>query len=366
MFSSETDAETVSHLIERHYDGDLVEAVARAFAEMEGHFTFVAIHADHPDLLVAARLQTPLVVGIGDGENFLASNAAAFLSETARVYFPDDGDIVAITPDSSRSAGRRRAVEHELIELDWDLEGAEKGGFETFMLKEIHEQPEAVAETIGDRVRHGRLCLEGLGMADDELARAPPHRHPRDRHRLPRRRRGPLRDRGVGARPRRARHRLRVGLPQPGARQGHARDRDLSVGRDARHDRGDEARRARWARTRRDHEHDGLADHARGRLGALHARRPRGERAASKTFTAQLSLLFLVALKLAQVRETMPPEELEFIAQRRLQAARRRSRSSSTAAIRSRRSRGGISTSRSSSISAATSACPSRSRARSS
>src|SRR5438874_6971038 len=86
-FSSETDAETVSHLIERHYDGDLVEAVAKTFAELEGHFTFVVIHADHPDLLVSVRHETPLVVGAGAGENFLASNAAALLAETRKVYF---------------------------------------------------------------------------------------------------------------------------------------------------------------------------------------------------------------------------------------------------------------------------------------
>ena len=170
VFTSQTDAETVSHLIERHYSGDLAQAVCRAYDEMEGHFTFVAIHADHPDLLVGARLQTPLVVGIGEDEAFLASNAAAFLSETRRVYFPDDGDVVAVTPDGAtfmRSDGT--PVEHELVELDWDIEGAEKGGFETFMLKEIYEQPDAVAETIGDRVRHGRLELEGLGLSDDEL-----------------------------------------------------------------------------------------------------------------------------------------------------------------------------------------------------
>jgi glucosamine--fructose-6-phosphate aminotransferase (isomerizing) len=93
-FSSETDAETVAHLVERHYDGDLVEAVRLAFTEMEGHFTFVVIHRDHPDLLVGARLHTPLVVGVGDGEMFLASNAAAFLRETRTVYFPETGEIV--------------------------------------------------------------------------------------------------------------------------------------------------------------------------------------------------------------------------------------------------------------------------------
>ena len=136
----------------------------RTFTELEGHFAFVVIHHDHPDLLVGARHQTPLVVGIGEGEMFLASNAAAFLRETRRVQFPDDGEIVEITPDGAvftRADGT--PVEHELVELDWDDEGAEKGGYETFMLKEIYEQPEAVAETIGDRVRHGTLVLDGLG-----------------------------------------------------------------------------------------------------------------------------------------------------------------------------------------------------------
>jgi glucosamine--fructose-6-phosphate aminotransferase (isomerizing) len=170
-FSSETDAETVSHLIERHYEGDLVEAVRKAFNELEGHFSFVAIHHDHPDLLVGARYQTPLVVGVGEGEMFLASNAVAFLRETRTVQFPDDGDVVVLTPDGARylRAADGAPAEHKLVELDWDDEGAEKGGYETFMLKEIYEQPEAVAETIGDRVRHGKLELEGLGLTDDEV-----------------------------------------------------------------------------------------------------------------------------------------------------------------------------------------------------
>ena len=110
-------------------------------------------------------MQCPLVVGIGEGETFLASNAAAFLRETREVHFPEDGDIVAITRDGAEflRAADGSAVERELVVLDWDDESAEKAGFETFMLKEIYEQPEAVAETIGDRVRHGRLELDGLG-----------------------------------------------------------------------------------------------------------------------------------------------------------------------------------------------------------
>src|SRR3954453_16827921 len=170
VFTSEADAETVSHLIQEHYEGDLVEATRLAFAELEGHFAFVAIHHDHPGLLVAGRHQCPLVVGIGRDEMFLASNAAAFLRETREVHFPEDGDIVAITSEGARflRADDGSAVERELVELDWDDESAEKAGFETFMLKEIYEQPVAVADTIGGRVRHGRLVLEGF-LDDDAL-----------------------------------------------------------------------------------------------------------------------------------------------------------------------------------------------------
>src|SRR5918992_3844944 len=169
-FTSETDAETVTHLVERHYDGDLVEAVRRAFGELEGHFAFVVIHRDHPGLLVGARHQVPLVVGIGRDETFLASNAAAFLKETRVVQFPGDGEVVAVTPDGVAFLDAEGSpVEHETVELDWDDEGAAKGGYETFMLKEIYEQPDAVADTIGDRVRHGTLVLEGLGMTDEEI-----------------------------------------------------------------------------------------------------------------------------------------------------------------------------------------------------
>ena len=101
VFSSETDAETVTHLIEEHYEGDLVEAVRRAYNELEGHYAFVAIHRDHPGVLVGARHQCPMVVGLAAGEMYLASNAAAFLRETREVQFPSDGEVVAVTPEGS-------------------------------------------------------------------------------------------------------------------------------------------------------------------------------------------------------------------------------------------------------------------------
>jgi glutamine---fructose-6-phosphate transaminase (isomerizing) len=169
-FNSETDAEVIVHLIERHYHGDLVEAVRLAYKDLEGHFAFVVIHHDHPALLVGARRQCPLLVGVGDGEMFFASMATAFLKETRRIQLIDDGEVVAITPDGATFYSVENGeVEREVLEVDWDDEAAEKSGYETFMLKEIYEQPDAVRETLGDRVRHGRLLLESLGMTDEEL-----------------------------------------------------------------------------------------------------------------------------------------------------------------------------------------------------
>src|SRR5690348_5733750 len=102
IFTSETDAEVVVHLLEDEYDGDLVQALSRVYPKLEGHFSIVAIHHDQPDLLVGVRHQTPLVVGLGDGENFFASSIAAFLSETRTVIHPPDGEVVEVTPDGVR------------------------------------------------------------------------------------------------------------------------------------------------------------------------------------------------------------------------------------------------------------------------
>jgi glutamine---fructose-6-phosphate transaminase (isomerizing) len=169
-FHTETDAEVVVHLIERHYKGDLLEATREAYRELEGHFAFVVVHHDHPDELVGARLQCPLLVGVGNGEMFFASMAAAFISETRSIQLIEDGEVVSITPDGARFVCVEDGeLEREVIEVDWDMEAAEKSGYETFMLKEIYEQPEAVAETLGDRIRHGELVLESLGMTEEQL-----------------------------------------------------------------------------------------------------------------------------------------------------------------------------------------------------
>jgi glutamine---fructose-6-phosphate transaminase (isomerizing) len=313
-FSSETDAEVVAHLIERHYDGDLAEAVKRAYRELEGHFAFVVIHHDHPDLLVGARLQCPLVVGVADGEMFLGSNAAAFLRDTRRVMFPDDGDIVAITPAGATFVRADDGpVEHEELELDWDDESAEKAGYETFMLKEIYEQPDAIRETIGDRVRHGRLVLEGLGLEDEDLKTlrrivilacgTSYHAAVVGRYVIEEWARVPVEpdiaSEWIYRNPVIGPDTLVIGISQ----SGETRD-TVAAMRLAREHGAHTVAITNMMGSQITREVDSTLPTRCGLEVAV---------ASSKTFTAQVSLLYLIALKMAQVRETLPADEIEFI-----------------------------------------------------
>jgi glutamine---fructose-6-phosphate transaminase (isomerizing) len=156
VFTSETDAEVIAHLIAEHYDGDLADAVRGAYAELEGHYAFVAMSLDEPDLLVAARKECPLIVGRGEGEQFIASAVSAFLAQTRRVQYVENGEVVVLRPDGvTITTATGEPIERAEQTVDWDEETAEKGGFETFMLKEIHEQADAVAEAISDRTARG-------------------------------------------------------------------------------------------------------------------------------------------------------------------------------------------------------------------
>ncbi len=313
-FSSETDAETVSHLIEGHYDGDLTDAVVKTYEELEGHFTFVVIHRDHPNLLVGARCQTPLVVGLGKQENFLASNAAAFLGETRNVVFPDDGDIVSITPDSVefvRADGQ--PVDHEPLELDWDDESAEKGGYETFMLKEIYEQPESIAETIGDRTRHGKLVLEGLGMDEQQLA---------DLRRIVILACGTAYHAGVVGRyvlEEWARIPVEPDIASEWIYRNPVIDENtLAIGISQSGETRDTVGAMRLAREKGAHTvaiTNMMGSHITREVDSTLYTRCGLEVgvAASKTFTAQVSLLYLVGLKLAEMRGTLPPSEVSYI-----------------------------------------------------
>ena len=171
VFSSETDAEVIAHLIASHYDGDLPAAVRAAYGELQGHYAFVAMSLDEPDVLVGARRECPLIVGRGDGEQFVASAVPAFLSQTRRVQFLDNDEIVVLRPEGvliTTPAGE--PIERPVETVNWDEATAEKAGYETFMLKEIYEQADAVAETIADRTAGGDgVELDEQGVLDERM-----------------------------------------------------------------------------------------------------------------------------------------------------------------------------------------------------
>jgi glutamine---fructose-6-phosphate transaminase (isomerizing) len=316
-FTSETDAEVVVHLLEQEYDGDLVQALARIYPRLEGHFTIVAIHHAQPDLLVGVRNQTPLVVGLGEGENFLASNVAAFLSETRRAVFPEDGEIVEITPDGARFFRDGAEIEHpEVEELDWDDEAAEKGGYETFMLKEIYEQPEAVRETIGDRVRGHQLVLDALGLTELEVrnlrrivvvaAGTSYHAGVVGRYIIEEWARVPVEpdiaSEWIYRNPVLTKDTLVIGISQ----SGESRD-TINAVRLARERGARTLAITNMMGTQITREVDATLYTRCGiEIGV----------AASKTFTAQVALLSLLALKLAEIRQTLPQDEIDFILDR--------------------------------------------------
>ena len=314
VFHTETDAEVVVHLIERHYDGDLLEATRQAYRELEGHYAFVVIHHDHPEELVGARHQCPLLVGVGNGEMYLASMVAAFIGETRSIQLIEDGEVVSITPEGSRFVSVEHGeLEREVVEVDWDIEAAEKSGYETFMLKEIYEQPEAVAETLGDRIRHGELVLESLGLSEVELqnlrrivivaAGTSYHAGVVGRYMIEEWARLPVEpdiaSEWIYRNPVLSKDTLVIGISQ----SGESRDTINAI----------KLARELGARTlaitnlmgsQITREADAVLYTRCGLEVGV---------AASKTFTAQVALLALIGLKLAQVRGTMKPEELEFI-----------------------------------------------------
>jgi glutamine---fructose-6-phosphate transaminase (isomerizing) len=169
-FSSDTDAEVVAHLIAHYYEDDLLAAIRLTLGRLRGHYAFVAMCADEPDLLVATRHECPLVVGIGLEEHYVASAISAFLEHTRTVHVLGDGEIAVLTPERARildSEGKE--TQPVFVEVDWDEDEAEKGGFETFMLKEIHEQGSAVADTLVGWLDPA-VATPDVGIADERLA----------------------------------------------------------------------------------------------------------------------------------------------------------------------------------------------------
>ena len=314
-FSSETDAEVVAHLISQRIEAgdDLVAAVLAAYARIRGHYAFVAVSADEPELLVGARKECPLVIGRGDGEQFVASAIPAFLAHTRQVQLIENDEIVVVRRDGVEflsAAGE--PIERDVDEVDWSQEVAEKGGYETFMLKEIHEQADAVAETIADRTARGDgVDLGELGSIDDAFLRdcnrivvvacgTSYHAGLIGRYALEQWARVPVemdiaseyryRDPVVGPRD------LVVGITQSGETADTLAAMRLAQERGAKvlavtNIMGSQATR----------DADGVLYTRAGLEVGV---------AATKTFVAQVAAMYLLALRLAELRGTMPPERL--------------------------------------------------------
>ena len=172
QFRSETDTEVLAHLIGEHYAGNLPEAVAAALREVEGAYGIAVVSSDAPDVLVAARQGSPLLVGVGDGEWFVASDASAILAHTRSVVYLDDGEMAVLTREgySVRDLHLSR-ISKPVNQIEWDLAKIEKGGHEHFMLKEIFEQPETIQNTMRGHLleEEGTSRLDGLNLTDEQL-----------------------------------------------------------------------------------------------------------------------------------------------------------------------------------------------------
>jgi glucosamine--fructose-6-phosphate aminotransferase (isomerizing) len=171
VFTSETDTEVLAHLIESHYQGDLYAAVRATLREVVGSYALVAMCGDKPDLLVAARQHSPLIIGHGEGEQFIASDVPAVLAHTRRVTYLQNGEIAQVSRDGVRLTRLDGSpIRREPAEVTWDAAAAEKGGFPHFMLKEIHEQPAALAETLRGRITEDGTSVQLPGLKLDDAA----------------------------------------------------------------------------------------------------------------------------------------------------------------------------------------------------
>ncbi|MBR6816593.1 MAG: glutamine--fructose-6-phosphate transaminase (isomerizing) [Clostridia bacterium] len=167
-FVSETDTEVVAHLVNYYYEGDLKSAVMRAVKMLEGSYALGVMNINEPHRIVAARKDSPLVIGLGQGENLIASDFPALLEYTKDVYLLDDGEVAVITEDAVEiydAYGNR--AEKEKFTIDWDVTQAEKGGWEHFMIKEIHEQPRAMYDTLMTRMRGNRIDLSEINITEE-------------------------------------------------------------------------------------------------------------------------------------------------------------------------------------------------------
>lgn len=169
-FVSDTDTEVIAHLIEYYYKGDILETVIKVIERVEGSYALGILSADNPDEFIAVRKASPLIVGLGDGENFIASDVTAILKHTRKINYLDDDEIVVLSRDSVKVYNTdKELVQKEVFTVDWDVSAAEKGGYEHFMMKEIEEQPKALRDTISPRIKDGKIVLDKFSLSAEDM-----------------------------------------------------------------------------------------------------------------------------------------------------------------------------------------------------
>ena len=170
-FRSETDTEVIAHLVDKYYEGNLLDAVYKTVARLRGAYALGVICKYNEDELVAVRKDSPLIAGVGEGENFIASDIPALLKYTRKVYFLENGEVVHIKGNELKIYdAERNPVEKEIYDVKWDIEAASKGGYDCFMLKEINEQPEGVKNTLERRIdENGNIVLDGIHLTKEDL-----------------------------------------------------------------------------------------------------------------------------------------------------------------------------------------------------
>lgn len=169
-FISETDTEVIAHLFEYYYKGDIMDAMIKVINRVEGSYALGILCSDYPDSFIAVRKASPLIIGLGNGENFIASDVTAILKHTRNVYYLEDDEIVVLKKDSVKVYNTdKEEIEKEVFTVDWDVSAAEKGGYEHFMLKEIEEQPKALRATISPRIKDGKIVLDDVSLTKEDI-----------------------------------------------------------------------------------------------------------------------------------------------------------------------------------------------------
>lgn len=169
-FISETDTEVIAHLFEYYYTGDILDTMVKVINRVEGSYALGVLCSDYPDSFIAVRKSSPLIVGIGEGENFIASDVTAILKHTRNIYRLEDNEIVVLKRNSVTVYNKdKEEIKKEMFTVDWDVSAAEKGGYEHFMMKEIEEQPKAIRDTINPRIKDGKIVLDDISLTTEDI-----------------------------------------------------------------------------------------------------------------------------------------------------------------------------------------------------